>query len=148
MLSLEIKRARAEEYAARGREGAVAVGVSLLVSSWSEQAWAFRLEALRCLVESEVTPAPVGTTYQGLACTGFLYFQSKVYPVVSWSMLLGLQRPQVTVHAIAPKLGLALEMSGDCWLEKVDLSTLVEVDLPYCKGRSGNYFLADLGSLL
>lgn len=140
----EFLEERARELALRGTEMRASQMTSLLVAEWPEQKWGFPLNYFRCLLESSTVPCPQGVTFLGLPVTSFLYFQSKVYPVVEWCKLVGLAPSSRPSYAVAPKLGLALELSADCRLVKLVSEDLIESDLAYCSGRIGDIYLASL----
>lgn len=140
----EFLEQRARELALRGTETRASQKTSLLVAEWPEQKWGFLLKTFRCLVETSPVPCPQGITFQGLPVSSFLYFQSKVYPVVEWCKLVGLASSSTPSYAVAPQLGLALELSADCRLVKLDVHDRIESDLAYCSGRIGDIYLAAL----
>lgn len=140
----DILEARAREFAGRGLREKNESKTALLVSDWPEEEFGFEPSLFSTVLETEAAPCPAGVTFKGLPCSGFIYHQGFVYPTVSWSVLLGIDPPEVPVFAVTYHLGFALELAGPCRIEKVDPKAYKDVDRPFCSRRIGNLYLGNL----
>ncbi|MCA9781071.1 MAG: hypothetical protein KC800_30335 [Candidatus Eremiobacteraeota bacterium] len=143
----DILETRTRELAQRGTRSDKVDKVSLLISEWSEERFGFEPSLFSRVLETEAAPCPTGVTYRTLPCSGFIYHHGQVYPVVSWSALLGIESPDRPVYAVTDRLGLALELAGPCRIEKLDGKKFKDVNRPYCKQKSGDLYIGDLGTL-
>ena len=143
----DILEARTRELAQRGARNDKVDKLALLISEWSEQSFGFEPSLFSRVLETEAAPCPAGVTYRSLPCSGFIYHQGRVYPVISWSALMGIESPEQPVYAVTDRLGLALELSGPCRIEKLDREKFKKVDRLYCKQRYGDLYIGDLGEL-
>ncbi len=140
----DILEARARELAGRGSRETNGGRTALLVSDWPDEGFGFEPSLFSRVLETEASPCPAGVTFRGLPCSGFIYHQGFVYPTVSWSSLVGIEPPEITVFAVTNHLGFALELAGPCRIEKVDINQIREVDRPYCRQKIGDLYLAHL----
>lgn len=143
----EILEERARELALRGSESRGGPKSAFLVSSWKEAAWAFPAHHFRSVVRAQVTPCPPGAVFRGVPCSAFLFFHSKIYPVVPWSRLVSLGQSEEASYAVSPLLGLALELSADCRILNLDQNRIEPWDSPHCQGRLDGVWFANLETL-
>ena len=143
----DILEARTRELAERGLREDKVDRVSLVISDWPDERFGFDPSLFNQVLETEAAPCPAGVSYRGLPCSGFIYHRGRVYPVVAWSALLGIEAPSQPVYAVTDRFGLALELAGPCRIEKLDGETFKNVNRPYCKQKSGDLYIGDLDGL-
>ncbi|MGE0494779.1 MAG: hypothetical protein AB7S38_36550 [Vulcanimicrobiota bacterium] len=129
---------RAEQLANRDRSSEL-VQRRYVLSRWKDITWAFPETGFARILAGPLLATPTGARLGRHVCVGILLFDRRPLPVIAWSHLVGVARPQAAVYLVLRERPLALEVSADSWLEVLD---------PNLLGDSGQPRLADWEGLL
>lgn len=120
---------RAEQLASRDLSSEL-VRRRYVISRWKDLTWAFPETGVVRILAGPLLATPPGARLGRHVCVGILLFDRRPLPVIAWSHLVAVARPQAAVYLVLKERPLALEVAADSWLEVLDPNLLGERGQP------------------